>query len=89
MATYSGTAISPSMVPSSPQILQMISPQAALSASRQVSLAKNSWEGWWSMARPMRPLYPAALSGSRFSVATSVLTTVSGAKPSGAVSPSR
>ena len=41
--------------PSSWARAQISSPQAALSGSTQVFWAKNSWLGWWSMARSIRP----------------------------------
>ena len=65
------------------------SPQAARSASRQVFWAKNSWEGWWSMARSTRSRYFWALSGNSPRAAISTDTTVSGQKSSGASRPSR
>ena len=61
-----------------------ISPQAALSASRQRFWAKPVLEPWWSMARSTLPLYVSALWGNSPSLAMSTLTTVSGVKSAGA-----
>ena len=53
-ATYRGRAMSAVTGPSCRRMSYINSPQAARPASRQVSRAKNSWDGWWSMARSTR-----------------------------------